>query len=302
MSDFKGVCFDKARGKFKAQITINATKVNLGLFDTEYEAARAYIEAAEGKKVMSEKMKSAPAVVLTPFTGKYNVVSLTDIHYPFQDDMAVQAALDFVRDVQPQVVIVHECMDFYTLSRFSKDPNRKDDLQQEIDQVCGFFAVLRDACPKARIILVDSNHLARLRLYLASQATALASLRALEVPELFDLQKYNIEYVIDVIIKGVLFKHGSIVSQGAGASGLRELQKENMSGVSGHTHRGAVVYRQDRNGQLFWVESGCLCTTRPDYIPGIANWNSGFSIVSWDKESKVAIPKFIPIIDGKCRV
>lgn len=45
-SGFKGVSFDKARGKFKASIGYEKRFVNLGRFDTAEEAFAAYCEAA----------------------------------------------------------------------------------------------------------------------------------------------------------------------------------------------------------------------------------------------------------------
>lgn len=46
-SGFKGVCFYKASGKFKANITLNSRNKHLGYFDTPEEAHKAYCEAAE---------------------------------------------------------------------------------------------------------------------------------------------------------------------------------------------------------------------------------------------------------------
>lgn len=39
---FKGVTFDKARNKWKSQVGFRGTHLNIGRFDTEIEAARAY--------------------------------------------------------------------------------------------------------------------------------------------------------------------------------------------------------------------------------------------------------------------
>lgn len=45
-SQFKGVCLDKERSKWKAQIEIDYKSIALGRFDNEIEAAQAYDRAA----------------------------------------------------------------------------------------------------------------------------------------------------------------------------------------------------------------------------------------------------------------
>ena len=45
-SQFKGVCWDQSRKKWFARISVNKKRVNIGRFDSEIEAAKAYNEYA----------------------------------------------------------------------------------------------------------------------------------------------------------------------------------------------------------------------------------------------------------------
>ena len=96
---------------------------------------------------------------------KFKIVSLTDWHVPYHDEKAIDVALAFCKLIKPDVIIIHEIHDFYAVSRFDKDPTRISGLQSEIDEVTKYFWALRKLCPKSRIILLESNHLARLKKY-----------------------------------------------------------------------------------------------------------------------------------------
>jgi len=225
----------------------------------------------------------------------FNVVSLTDWHIPFESPEAINTAFKFCQQIKADIIIIHEAHDFYSLSRFDKDPNRVHSLQEEIDKVNIYFSKLRKTCPKSRIILLNSNHLARLQKYLWSQAPALSSLRSLEIENLLDLKNNNIEYKEDFVFRKFLFKHGSVVRQDSGYTCKAEFLKEGMSGASGHTHRLGQYFATKRGGSYTWLESGCLCKLNPEYVKGTANWQQGISLVSFKGTHFNA--RAIPIID-----
>lgn len=231
--------------------------------------------------------------------AKDKVVSLTDWHVPFEDKVVVEIELQFCKHEQPTIIILHELHDFYEVSRFDKDPSRKDSLQDEIDQVNGYLARLREYCPKARIILLKSNHTDRLKKYLWRQAPGLSSLRALSLKKLLELDKFNIEFKEAFTMKSVLFKHGDIIRKFSSYTARGEFDKEGMSGASGHTHRLGVYFTRLRGGSYVWVESGCGCKLNAEYIDGIANWQNGFSIIAFDKKGRHFYPTVVPIIDHR---
>lgn len=57
-------------------------------------------------------------------SGKIMVVS--DIHFPYEDKSAVAAFIEEVRLRKPDVIVLNgDLLDFYKLSKFSKDPAGK---------------------------------------------------------------------------------------------------------------------------------------------------------------------------------
>lgn len=228
-----------------------------------------------------------------------DVVSLTDWHVPYHDTQAVNAALKFCEVIQPEIIVMHEVHDFYELSRFNKDPARKETLQDELDEAARYFRRLRKACPDSRLILLNSNHLDRLRRFLWTEGRPLASLRALQLEALLELEQHDIELRDNFSFKGVLFKHGDIVRKFSGYTAKGEFEKEGCAGVTGHTHRLGSFFTRKRGGSYAWVESGCLCDLEPEYIDGVADWQHGITLVTFERDGLQYYMQPIPIIKGQ---
>jgi hypothetical protein len=226
------------------------------------------------------------------------VLKMSDWHVPFEDAKAVRVALDFAKHLEPDILIIDEVMDWYQVSRFDKDPKRLIRLQEDLDKTIYWLGETRKACPKARIIMVESNHDTRLVRFKRSMAPALESLRNLTVPCLLELGKFNIEYRKDFVFRDVLFKHGDIVRKSSGYTAKGEFEREGCSGVSGHTHRLGMHFVTLRGGKYVWMEGGCLCkTTGVEYIKGVANWQQGISAFIFKKNSRHFHPVSLPIIE-----
>jgi hypothetical protein len=229
--------------------------------------------------------------------ARYDVISLNDFHIPFEDPVAIELAFGFCEWIQPKVIVLHEVHDFYSISKFDKDPSRKDDLQSEINEANSYLKNLRKRCPNSRIILLKSNHTERLKKYLWSKAPELNSLTCLKIENLFHLKELGIEYREVFYCRGVLFKHGNIIRQDSSYTGKAEFTKEGTSGCSGHTHRLGMYFTTKRGGSYVWVEAGCLCNLDAEYIEGTANWQQGFAMFSFGEKGKQFIPQIVPIID-----
>jgi hypothetical protein len=232
---------------------------------------------------------------------RIKVVCISDLHCPYEDKEVVRLEIEFCRHEQPDIIIFHELHDFYALSKFDKDPERLNELQSEIDLVNSYMAQFRKACPKARMILLGSNHLARLKRFMWREAPALNNLRCLKLEQLLELKTHKIEYFENgFTFKKVLFKHGDIVRKFSGYTAKGEFEREMVSGCSGHTHRLGVYYHTVRGGSYVWVEAGCGCRLDAEYLKGsVANWQQGFSVWGFSKTSEHFYATVVPIIHNK---
>jgi hypothetical protein len=225
------------------------------------------------------------------------IVKLNDAHVPFHDRRAIRVALNFVRYLQPDIVLLDELIDFYTISKYSKDPKRRGTLQRDINTTKALLQKIREAVPNAKIYMLKSNHDARLQAYLRGSAPELESLDCLQFEELLELKKFGIKYVEFFMFRGVLFKHGGIVKKHSGETAKAEFEKENVSGGSGHTHRLGQFYRTQRGGKYTWIETGCLCRTHGvEYIEGTPNWQQGIGLGIFKQSGPHFELKAVPII------
>lgn len=230
------------------------------------------------------------------------VVSLSDIHVPYQDKPLVNSAIRLIKKLQPHRVVLNgDINDFFQLSRFNSGLERLDLLQDEIDEANALRARIRKAAPNAEIIETEGNHDSRLITYVAVNARALTSLRAIKPHALLAWDELEIKGVPGCgfrIRENFLIKHGSIIRSETGYSAKAELTAAGVSGLSGHTHR---VGRYSRAGYITkeWNEQGCLCSLEPDYIVGAPNWEHGLAVGYFSTKSLAYHVDLVRPVGGK---
>lgn len=231
----------------------------------------------------------------------------TDEHHPYADHEALSVAFQISEEFNPDVRIAgSDGVDFYTLSKFDKDPSRvkAGGLQHEIDQWIAAQKQWRDATPNAVIYHIPGNHEDRLRRWLWRNPEV-HGLRALELGRLLELDELGITEAVDdeVIFENKLIvKHGNKVSQKSAYTAQAELVGEHfkISTLTGHTHRGGTSYSTSRGETVIGVECFCLCRLDPDYLKN-PDWQQGLTIaeVTPDYLSIEPIPFFR--LHGKVR-
>lgn len=226
-------------------------------------------------------------------------IVISDIHFPYHDKLALGAVKRFIKANSVDVVVFNgDILDMYDVSSFDKSPDRMNSLQEELNLAMRLFSDLRRELPDAEMVYVEGNHEYRLKRYLMRHPE-LFSLEALQLPNLLKLDKYNITYTDKAYQLGNLkITHGSIVRKFAGYTAKAELEKNDCSGISGHTHRGGVYYRQSPTRYSAWYEGFCLCDIHPEYVVD-PDWQQGFIFGKVSKGSFSVMP--IPIVQGKLK-
>jgi predicted phosphodiesterase len=229
-----------------------------------------------------------------------HAVVFGDTHYPFQDDATLSVVKRVIADVRPDVLIhIGDLVDCWQISRFDKDPARRESLQTDIDRGAALLKELYALTPDARRFYLEGNHEQRLQRTICNmqdKAREIAGLRVFQKyinwPTLLDdagVPPGAFEFVPTRgqarrrIFPKLVVKHGSIVSKWSGATAKAEWMRYGMSGVSGHTHRLGVFYHRDFNGAHGWAETGCTCDLMPEYVED-PDWQHGCLVIAFAKD------------------
>lgn len=210
-----------------------------------------------------------------------------DVHGIYVDLHCWDIVKQIIKDLKPNKVIINgDFIDFYGISKFDKDPNRQDNLQDEIDQAVNLLQQLR-CIFKGEIIYIEGNHEARMRKYLWAKAPELSSLRGLSIEELLCLDKFNIQYIES---KGksayynlgkIKIGHFDVALQESAASEKKLVLKYADTIIQGHTHRLGKFYKSfgTEDKLVVGVGSGCCCQLDPEYCSD-PNWMQGLVVIS----------------------
>lgn len=248
------------------------------------------------------------------------ILIMTDLHVPYQDDKAIDCAIQYGKKMyKPDTIVINgDFLDFYSLSRFDKNPNRKDTVQDDLNMGKNYLEIIRKNFPKAKIYYLEGNHESRLKKYLYKNIE-LVSLEALKLENLLDLKKYKIEFVgsspdywknkTDIghlKLGDSIIMHGDNRLNGASTSKYSCYSIKNTihgstqsNTIIGHVHRLGMYYQSNPYNNIVGVESGCLCQ-----ISGTANWQQGFSTFEVVNDKSVnhktyLIQNGVLMVDGK---
>ena len=233
-----------------------------------------------------------------------------DIHFPFQDQKILDLIYLFADWWKPDTIIHGgDLMDFYRLSKFSKDPSPPDMLDREFEAARNHLKILLLLAQEVH--LIEGNHEARLNKYLNDCAPELKSLTQaatgevlLTVENILGLNEMGIEFIK---MRGreaykryndILVGHFNKVSKHSAYTAKALVEDKGISIIQHHTHRGGVYYKTVIGGQLVGIENFCTCDIHPSYIQN-PNWQQGFTCLLLDRNGKRFTAYPICIVDYK---
>lgn len=221
----------------------------------------------------------------TPFDlgAGVRVLSLSDAHVPYHEPKVITASVEYARrKLKPDVVLINgDWCDFYSVSRWDKDPKKRD-FVGELDTCRESLSWLRGRFPKARFVFKEGNHEERFTKFIWNKASELWGMDACRLEHILKLEEMGIEIVTDqrpVMAGGLPILHGHELGNftnsvnHARGSFLRTLHTV----LVGHGHRTSTHCEPNMFGSetTTWSQ-GCLCNRAPDYAK-FNKWNWGFA-------------------------
>ncbi|OQA46071.1 MAG: Calcineurin-like phosphoesterase superfamily domain protein [Bacteroidetes bacterium ADurb.Bin302] len=251
---------------------------------------------------MPESSYVEPELYIIQNAKRIGIIS--DIHLPYQDNRAIEIALNDLKDNDIDTLIINgDMMDLYSLSKFNRD-GRMRDLNYEIKIGNQFLDYLQYKFK--RIIYRMGNHEMRLSDFIWRNAVEFTNIEQLSLYQLLHLKERGIDCINEmdkIKIDGVslMILHGHEIRAGGAIYPARnKLLRAFYNVIFGHHHITDVSRVKNLEDQDITAWSiGCLCGLSPRYSI-VNNWNHGFGIIDIKNDNFVVKNKRIK--DGKIEI
>jgi len=236
-----------------------------------------------------------------------NVGILSDVHVPYHSEIAVAAAVGFLKDQELTGLLLNgDIADFYAISRYMKDPKQRD-FKGELEAVRDFLAYLRQEFPDIPIVYKTGNHEERWQHWLWQHAAEISDDPRMSLTAWLGFAENDIELVEDkrpVLLGKLPVLHGHELPSGMAApvNVARGAFMKTLSTVLvGHSHRTSNHAESDMwHKETGCWSTGCLCDLRPEYAR-INRWNWGFAMVAIHKGGAFDVHNYRVMHDGTVR-
>jgi predicted phosphodiesterase len=243
------------------------------------------------------------------------ILCLSDVHIPYHDAKAVEAAIAYAKKhVKPNVILLNgDIADFYSVSRWEKNPGKRD-LLEELRLVRDFLGWLKLEFPKAKMVYKLGNHEERWDHYIWAKAADLWGMAALRIDQILTRDDDNeslallegIDFIGDQrpIMAGHLpILHGHELMRGL-TSPVNPARGAFMRTIHtlliGHGHRSSSHAEPNMwHEEIVCWSQGCLCDLHPEYAR-TNKWNHGFAVIETASNREFEVLNY-RVQDGKVR-
>jgi predicted phosphodiesterase len=250
--------------------------------------------------------------------GPARVGVLSDIHVPYHDKSALETAVKECKRHKCDTIIFNgDQLDFYGISRFEKDPERRAP-SEEIRNVVQLMRYVQQQFPKARLIWRDGNHEDRWAKWCWANAPVLWALKQCRLDgvlgneyaeqtgnESTKLARYGWEYLSEKrpILAGhlpIMHGHELNVSSASVSAARGAWLKATHTVMIGHLHSTSAHPQPDMfHNEIFTWSVGALCQLTPLYAR-TNKWNNGVATVDISADGDFDV-RNMRIRDGKIR-
>jgi predicted phosphodiesterase len=294
--------FDAARGYLRSTLGLSDTRRAWRI--SVKHPTLSLSEAVKASMPKSQNVAKVPLqLVPKNFKGELRIGIIGDVHLPFHDEVATEAALRYLQKHAIDVLILNgDILDCAELSEHEKTLDTPDTVS-EIEAGREFLRYVRSIFPTQRIIYKLGNHEIRWRRRLMKNAPELAKLLDMEgrffmFGQFLRLDELEIELEdrsIEIMIHDLYVYHGHEFRGGGGVNPARWLTlRTRGSCITNHFHRiSAHTEGNQYQVKMRGYSLGCLCGLRPEYDPTAhTRWSHGFALVRvegqqwtvWNKE------------------
>jgi hypothetical protein len=200
------------------------------------------------------------------------VMLIGDLHSPFHDKKAIQAAYSDAKARKVDAVFINgDLIDFHGLSFHERDPDRRIPISEELEVTRELLKGMRKVFKGIPIYYIPGNHERRLERYLIGKAADLLGVEEFRLDVLLKLGEIGIEYIpyrTKTYFGKLLVDHGDRMIGTGGVNPARNARlKYKRSVIVNHFHKLTVDSGKIYDGEVLTCWSnGCLCELEPGYM------------------------------------
>lgn len=217
---------------------------------------------------------------------------ISDVHIPYHDEVAVRAAVNHLLEANIAGLVINgDLCDFYSLSRFTKDPRQRD-FSGELEACRDFIGWLREQFPKIPMVYAAGNHEERFQSFIWQHAPELSKDKLMCLQQWLHLDKHDVTFVEQqrpIMLGKLPVLHGHQLARGFAAPvnpARGAFMKTHSTCLVGHHHQTSV----HASSNLWHHETtcwsvGCLSFLSPEYSR-VNNYNHGCATVKVHKNGE----------------